>query len=129
MLFIGGAFASGFFAFLGARVVRGLPVLGMLAVPLPVLLLLVVGFLGHNGLYVTALRYAPAAQVNLISYLWPLLMVAILAFSGVATPTRRQLLGSLLGFAGLAWFMSPGSGDGSMFGYLLAFSAACCFAA
>lgn len=129
MLFIGGAFASGFFLFLGARLVRRQPVLGMLTVPLPVLFLLVLGFLGHNGLYVTALRYAPAAQVNLISYLWPLLMVAILAFSGVATPTRRQVLGSLLGFAGLAWFVSPGSGDGGMFGYVLAFCAACCFAA
>ncbi len=129
MLFIGGAFASGFVAFLAARLVRGQPVAGMLAVPLPVLFLLVLGFLGHNGLYVTALRYAPAAQVNLISYLWPLLMVTILALSGVATPTRRQLFGSLLGFAGLAWFVSPGSGDGSMFGYVLAFSAALCFAA
>ena len=129
MLFIGGAFASGFFAFLGARLIRGQPVLGMLAVPLPVLFLLVLGFLGHNGLYVTALRYAPAAQVNLISYLWPLLMVGLLALSGVAAPTRRQVFGSLLGFAGLAWFVSPGTADGSLFGYGLAFAAACCFAA
>lgn len=128
MLFIGGAFASGFFAFLVARLVRGQPVLGMLAVPIPVLFLLVLGFLGHNGLYVTALRYAPAAQVNLISYLWPLLMVTILAVTGVAKPTPKQILGSVLGFAGLAWFVSPDSGDASVFGYLLAFSAACCFA-
>lgn len=129
MLFIGGAFASAFFAFLAARLVRGQPVLGMLAVPLPVLSLLVLGFLGHNGLYVTALRYASPAQVNLISYLWPLLMVAILAAAGIARPTRWQVVGSLLGFAGLAWFLSPGADKGSMFGYSLAFSAACCFAA
>ncbi|MFQ6550282.1 DMT family transporter [Aestuariibius sp. 2305UL40-4] len=129
MLFIGGAFASGFLAFLVARLLRGQPVLGMLAVPLPVLCLLVVGFLGHNGLYVTALRYAPAAQVNLISYLWPLLMVGLLAATQVAEPTPGQLAGSVLGFIGLVWFVSPGSVNGSFFGYALAFSAACCFAA
>lgn len=128
MLFLAGAFGSGFVAFLVARLVRGEPIIGMLTVPLPVLFLLVLGFLGHNGLYVTALRHAPAAQVNLISYLWPLLMVAILAVAGIAPPTRAQLLGSLVGFAGLAWFVSPSSIDGALFGYILAFLAATCFA-
>ena len=132
LVFLAGAFASGFLAFVAARLLRGQSPLEMLAVPLPVLCLMVVGFLGHNGLYVTALRYAPAAQVNLISYLWPLLMVALLGLLGIARPTALQLLGSLLGFAGLAWFVSPGfAADGagnSLFGYLLAFFAACCFA-
>ena len=100
----------------------------MLAVPLPVLGLMVLGFLGHNGLYVTALHHAPAAQVNLISYLWPLLMIGLLAAARIARPTRLQVLGSLLGFAGLAWFISPGWAGGSLLGYGLAFLAACCFA-
>ena len=136
LLFIAGAFAAGFLAFCAARLARGQSLREMLAVPLPVLCLMVLGFLGHNGLYVTALRYAPAAEVNLISYLWPLLMVAFLGLAGVARPTRWQLLGSLLGFAGLAWFVSPqllsqgdagAAGDG-LFGYLLALCAATCFA-
>ena len=136
LLFIAGAFAAGFLAFCIARIARGQSLREMLAVPLPVLCLMVLGFLGHNGLYVTALRYAPAAEVNLISYLWPLLMVAFLGLAGVARPTRWQLLGSLLGFAGLAWFVSPqllsqdgagAAGDG-LFGYLLALCAATCFA-
>ncbi len=133
LLFIAGAFAAGFLAFCAARLARGQSLREMLAVPLPVLCLMVLGFLGHNGLYVTALRYAPAAEVNLISYLWPLLMVAFLGLTGVARPTRWQLLGSLLGFAGLAWFVSPqllspgAAGDG-LVGYLLALCAATCFA-
>jgi hypothetical protein len=52
--FLAGAFGAGFFAFLVVRLVRGQPPLGLLAVPLPVLCLMVLGFLGHNGLYVTA---------------------------------------------------------------------------
>ena len=129
MLFLAGAFTAAFMAFVLARLVRGQPLRGLFAVPLPVLALMVVGFLGHNGLYVTALRYAPAAQVNLISYLWPLLMVVLLGLTGIAWPTRLQLLGSLLGFAGLAWFVVPGSeGSGDWLGYALAFLAASCFA-
>lgn len=132
LLFLAGAFASGFLAFVLARLVRGQSPLEMLAVPLPVLCLLVLGFLGHNGLYVTALRYAPAAQVNLISYLWPLLMVVLLGLAGIARPTALQVFGSFLGFAGLAWFVSPGVVEGGtgggLLGYLLAFLAACCFA-
>ena len=128
LLFLAGAFGAGFLAFVAARLVRGQPVLGMLAVPLPVLCLMVLGFLGHNGLYVTALRFAPAAEVNLISYLWPLLMVALLGVAGIARPTRLQVLGTCLGFAGLAWFVSPGSASGSLLGYGMAFLAAVCFA-
>ena len=110
LLFIAGAFAAGFLAFCAARLARGQSLREMLAVPLPVLCLMVLGFLGHNGLYVTALRYAPAAEVNLISYLWPLLMVAFLGLAGVARPTRWQLFGSLLGFAGQAQGRSAGCG-------------------
>ena len=128
LLFLAGAFASGFLAFLIARMARGQPLIGMFAVPLPVLCLLVVGFLGHNGLYVTALRYAPAAQVNLISYLWPLIMVALLGLAGIARPTRLQVIGSMLGFAGLVWFVAPDGEGGSFLGYALAFLAAFCFA-
>ncbi len=128
LAFLAGAFGAGFFAFLAVRMIRGQPLLGMLAVPLPVLCLLVLGFLGHNGLYVTALRYAPPAEVNLISYLWPLLMVVLLRVAGTTRPTRMQILGTLLGFAGLAWFVSPESASGGLFGYFLAFLAASCFA-
>ena len=128
LLFLAGAFGSGFIAFVAARLARGQSPLGMLAVPLPDICLMVLGFLGHNGLYVTALRYAPAAQVNLISYLWPLLMVAILGIAGTARPTPLQVAGSLLGFAGLAWFVSPESASGHLIGYVLAFLAASCFA-
>ena len=128
LLFLAGAFGAGFVVFLAARLVRGQPLLGMLAVPLPVLGLMVLGFLGHNGLYVTALRFAPAAEVNLISYLWPLLMVALQGAAGIARPTRVQVMGTCLGFAGLVWLVSPGSASGGLLGYGLAFLAAVCFA-
>lgn len=129
LLFLAGAFGSAFLAFLAMRVVRGQRLLDMLIVPVPVLGLMVLGFLGHNGLYIAALRHAPAAQVNLISYLWPLMMVALIAATGTARPTRLQVLGSLLGFAGLAWFLAPETTGGSPFGLLLALCAALCFAA
>ena len=128
LLFLAGAFGSAFLAFLAVRIVRGQRLLDMLVVPVPVLGLMVLGFLGHNGLYIAALRHAPAAQVNLISYLWPLMMVALLAATGTARPTRLQVLGSLLGFAGLAWFLAPETTGGSPFGLLLALCAALCFA-
>ena len=128
LLFLAGAFGAGFLAFLIARLARGQPLRDMLAVPLPVLGLMVLGFLGHNGLYVTALRFAPPAEVNLISYLWPLLMVALLAVTGIARPTRLQVLGTALGFAGLVWFVAPGTAGGGLLGYALAFGAAACFA-
>ena len=129
MLFLSGAFSVSFLAFATARLARGLNPLGLFAVPLPVLSLMVLGFLGHNGLYVTALRYAPAAEVNLISYLWPLLMVGLLGLTGIARPTRLQVIGSGLGLAGLAWFAAPGSeSGGGWLGLALAFLAALCFA-
>lgn len=90
-----GAFVAGFVAFLVARLVRGQSPLGLLRVPLAVFGLMVLGFLGHNGLYVTALRYAPAAQVNLISYLWPLLMVALLALTVIAFTLHVALGGAI----------------------------------
>ena len=76
----------------------------------------------------TALRNAPAAQVNLISYLWPLLMIGLLAVFVRQRPTMLQLAGSLIGFVGLGWFIAPGSAGPHLIGYLLAFGAACCFA-
>lgn len=129
MLFLSGAFAASFLAFVVARILRGENPIGLFAVPLPVLALMVLGFLGHNGLYVTALHHAPAAAVNLISYLWPLLMVALLGLTGIARPSRLQVLGSAVGFAGLAWFAAPGpESGGSWLGLALAFLAALSFA-
>jgi drug/metabolite transporter (DMT)-like permease len=37
----------------------------------------VTGIFGYHALYFTAFRLAPAVEVNLINYLWPLLLVVL----------------------------------------------------
>ncbi len=60
------------------------------------------GLFGYHALYFAALRLAPAAEANLINYLWPLLIVFL---SGLLLPgetiTYRHVLGALLGFLGV----------------------------
>ncbi len=106
----------------------------MFSVPSSTLALMVAGFLGHNALFLTALRFADAGQVTIVSYLWPLLMIAIVAGIGAHRPNRRQWLGIALGFVGFCWFALPTSTtatDGasrSLIGLLLGLAAATSFA-
>ena len=128
--FVAGSLACGFFTLLLARLLRGQPILPMLAVPLPALSLMVLGFFGHNALFMSALRFAPAGEVTVVSYLWPLLMVAFQGLFAMARPSRLQWIGTALGFVGFCVFAWPAlSGgtaaavDGSlMLGLLLALS-------
>ncbi|HEY8210187.1 MAG TPA: EamA family transporter [Myxococcaceae bacterium] len=58
------------------------------------------GLFGYHALFFVALRSAPAAEANLINYLWPLLLAL---FSALLPGERLRwwhLLGCLLGFAG-----------------------------
>lgn len=75
--------------------------------------------------YFQALQLAPAVEVSLIGYLWPLFLSLLLA----TRATRLQsLIGSVTGFVGVVVLVS-GKGAGSfswqyMDGYLLAFACA-----
>lgn len=89
----------------------------------------IAGLFGFHFCYFMALKFAPAIQVSLIVYLWPLLLTLL-----VAPPDQKikALLGGSLGFAGVALVIlqrdSSGTADLSwdavLPGYLLAISCA-----
>ena len=134
--FVAGSLACGFVTLLLARLLRGQPVLPMLAVPLPALGLMVLGFLGHNAFFMSALSFAPAGEVTLVSYLWPLMMVALQGVFAIARPSPLQWVGTALGFLGFCVFAWPSLGIGvasaldgrAIVGLLLALAAAGSFA-
>lgn len=78
--------------------------------PPRVWLLGVAGLFGYHLLYFVALRLAPAAEANLINYLWPLLIVLLAA--PVAGERLRwwHLAGAGLGLAGIV-VLALGRGD------------------
>jgi drug/metabolite transporter (DMT)-like permease len=97
-------------------------------VPLCTFALGIFGIFGYHALFFLALRHAPAVEVNLLQYLWPLLIVIL---APVLLPGHRlrghHLLGAGLGLAGAALVISGGrlSLDlDHMTGYLLALGAA-----
>jgi drug/metabolite transporter (DMT)-like permease len=69
--------------------------------PWYVWLIVIVGLVGSSGFFYTALNYAPAAQVVVITYSWPLLFaIASDVYSG-RRPSPLTLIGLLIGFAGI----------------------------
>jgi drug/metabolite transporter (DMT)-like permease len=97
-------------------------------VPVGTLAIGIGGIFGYHALLFTAFRFAPAVEVNLLQYLWPLLIVVLsplylrgyrLAFHHVA--------GSILGLAGAALVITGGKLSleaANLPGYLLALAAA-----
>lgn len=60
-----------------------------------------IGIYGNNLLYLLSFRYAPAAHVELINYLWPIL---VLLFSGLLPNERltlKHLFAAIFGLAGI----------------------------
>ena len=69
--------------------------------PLRFWLLAVAGLFTYHALYFIALRMAPAAEANIINYLWPLLIVLLSALVPEGDKLRTvQLIGALMGLAG-----------------------------
>jgi drug/metabolite transporter (DMT)-like permease len=67
------------------------------------------GLFGYHALYFLAFALAPAVEVNLINYLWPLLIVLLSApLLGLRLGPAR-LAGVALGFAGCALMVGPGA--------------------
>jgi drug/metabolite transporter (DMT)-like permease len=90
------------------------------------------GLFGYHAAYFFALQHAPPIEANLINYFWPLLIVLFSALlplpRGGHPPRWWQLLGALLGFAGVVVILfqakSAALGSGPLTGYLAAFAAA-----
>lgn len=97
--------------------------------PLSFWLLAIAGLFAYHALYFVALRLAPAAEANLINYLWPLLIVILSAFVPGADRLRsRQIVGALMGLGGTALLIGGGSslgaGSSNIMGYIAAFGCA-----
>jgi drug/metabolite transporter (DMT)-like permease len=74
--------------------------LGSLRQPPAAWALGLVGLAGYHVVYFAAFARAPAAEVNLVVYLWPLLIVLFAALLLGSRLTPRHLLGAAVAFAG-----------------------------
>jgi drug/metabolite transporter (DMT)-like permease len=102
--------------------------LGQMRQPWSAFVLAVIALFGYHALYFIAFRHAPAIEVNLINYLWPLLIVL---FSATLPGTRlhvAQVLGTALGLLGVVTMLLQGQGfslqAANLPGYLAALGAA-----
>jgi len=78
-------------------------------VPLSTLAVGVGGIFGYHALLFAAFRLAPAVEVNILNYLWPLLIVALAPVYLKSMPlTPRNILGALLGLAGAVMVVGGG---------------------
>lgn len=69
--------------------------------PLIVWFIGVAGIFGNCTFFLAAFKHAPAAQVDLINYLWPIMMFLLAQFVLKEKCTWRQMAGVLLGFGGV----------------------------
>lgn len=102
--------------------------LRLLAQPLSFWALATAGLFAYHALYFIALRLAPAAEANLINYLWPLLIVIFSAFvPGGERLRSRQVVGALMGLGGTVVLIGGGTvgfAAGSGGGYIAALGCA-----
>ena len=102
--------------------------LAALRQPWPAFGLAVAALFDYHALYFIAFRHAPAIEVNLINYLWPLLIVVFAAFLPGARLLPAQLGGTLLGLIGVVFMLTRGEGPrieaANLPGYLAALGAA-----
>ncbi|WP_370278937.1 DMT family transporter [Pontibacterium sp.] len=103
------------------RIIRGERVLKRPNLPLRNWLIGITGLFGFHFFYFMALRQAPALEVSLIVYLWPLLLAVLVAHR---SQRLQAMLGGVVGFIGVVVLMS-GKGEltlsgESTLGYLLA---------
>jgi drug/metabolite transporter (DMT)-like permease len=68
------------------------------------------GLFGYHLAYFLALRLAPPADASLINYLWPLLIVLFSALLPGERLRGYQVIGALLGFAGVVLLVGRGGG-------------------
>lgn len=108
--------------------IAGLPRVREWRVPLRTFAMGLAGIFLYHALLFIAFRLAPAVEVNLINYLWPLLIVLLspLVLPGLALRPRHAT-GAVLGLAGAALIATGGKINvdlAALPGYLLAASAA-----
>src|SRR5665213_2923457 len=96
--------------------------LGLLRQPGLVWLHGVGGLFGYHALFFTALKYAPAAEANLLNYAWPFLIVVLSAPILGLHLTKHHLLGVTIGLGGSLLLLARGTNFSAdaVFGYICA---------
>ncbi len=87
------------------------------------------GLCGANAFFILATGYIPPAQANLISYLWPIMVVSFGGIIGLFRLRARHFLGLGLGFGGAAVVIGGSTVAASWTGIGLAFLSGCSWAA
>lgn len=84
------------------------------------------GLFGYHALFFAALANAPAAEANLLNYMWPLLIVLLSAPLLGLRLTRRHAVGVVLGLCGCLLLLGQGTefSTGAALGYACAAGAA-----
>ncbi len=105
------SFGISFVVCTAGNAARGKDVVGALRQPWPVWALGVAGLFGYHFFYYLAFYLAPQAkiEVNLLNYLWPLLIVLFSALLPGERLKRGHIVGALCGLAGTALIVA-GSG-------------------
>jgi drug/metabolite transporter (DMT)-like permease len=80
------------------------------AVPPGTLAIGIGGMLGYHALYFLALSGADPVPINLVNYLWPLLMVVLAPLIIGGRWRAGHVLGVLLGVAGMVLLLAPAAG-------------------
>jgi drug/metabolite transporter (DMT)-like permease len=88
----------------------------------------VIGLFGYHFVYYSAIRAAPAVEVSLIAYLWPLFIVVLSSFLQGEKLKPHHVIGVLCGLAGAVLVISRGNFSSLLaqfsYGHLLAFACA-----
>jgi len=84
---------------------------------------------GGDASFIFATHRIPAAQANLISYLWPVMIVVFGAIVGLFRLRLRQIIGLVLGFSGAVIVIWDGQVSMSVSGIGLALLSGACWAA
>lgn len=86
------------------------------------------GLFGYHFVYFSAIRSAPAVEVSLIAYLWPLFLVVFSALLPGEKLRLHHMIGVVFGLAGAVLVITRGETlalrDGLQTGHLLAFACA-----
>lgn len=84
------------------------------------------GLFGYHFVYFSAIRSAPAVEVSLIAYLWPLFLVLFSALLPGERLRMHHVAGVIFGLAGAALVITKGQGlgltDGFKTGHAIAFA-------
>jgi drug/metabolite transporter (DMT)-like permease len=113
------AFFTSFLLAIALRKASKRAVLGVFSGERRIQLISLIGVLGTNLFFLLGIKFAPAANVSVVSYTWPLLVVLGGKLLGWFKPTPLQLWSLFIGFVGCVVVINPLAQIGSvLIGYI-----------